>query len=318
MSGWLRVPTMVWLIVGLLAAAAASAQNYPTKPIRIVTSTPGGGNDATARLIAQGIAEPIGQPVIVENRSGVQAPEIVAKAPADGYTLLVLGDSVWSGTLVRPASYDPITDLAPVTQVSREVYVLAVHPSVPVKTVKELIALAKSRPGDLNFGTATIGGASHFASELFKSMARIDIVRVSYKGSGQLMTAILSGEVQILFSQAPVILPLTKPGKLRALAVSSAEPSALAPGLPPVAATVPGYSSSGSTAVFAPAKTPAPVIARLNQEIVRYLNRSEVKERFLASGGEVVASPPDQLGALVKLDMAKNGKLVKELGIKAD
>jgi tripartite-type tricarboxylate transporter receptor subunit TctC len=308
------------LSVGLMApgAGVVSGQDYPNKPIRIVTGLAGGGGDSVARIIAQGISGPLGQSVIVDNRTTIQASEAASKAPPDGYTLLVIGSSVWIFPLLQKAPYE-VSDFSPISLISREINVVSVHPSVPVKSIKELIALAKARPGALNYGAGVIGGPQHLAAELFKSMAGVDIVRISYKGNAQSITGLISGEVQLMITDVGLLAPHVKMGRLRALAVTSLEPSALAPGLPTVAASgLPGYEAVGMTVMMAPANTPSAIINRLNQEIVRFLNRSDVKERFLNDGEEVVANSPEQFAAIIKSDMARISKVIKDAGIKVN
>jgi tripartite-type tricarboxylate transporter receptor subunit TctC len=220
--------------------------------------------------------------------------------------------------LLQKAPYN-VNDLTPISLISREANVLTVHPSVPVKSVQELVALAKAKPGQLNYGAGVVGGPQHLASELFKSLAGIDIVRVSYKGTAPALAAQIAGEVQMSFADAGAVMPHVKGGKLRALAVSSPEPSALAPGLPTVAASgVPGYEIVGMTVIMAPAKTPANIITRLNQEVVRVLNQAEVKDRFLKGGSEVVATSAEQLAAIMKADIGRMSKVIKDAGIKVE
>ena len=305
----------------VLATGVVSSQDYPSKPIRIITAGAGGGVDFTARLIAQSISGPIGQQVIVENRTGILASEAVSKAPPDGYTLLVNGSSHWVRFLLAKMPYDPVKDFAPISLVSRDIYVLAVHPSLPVKSTKELIALAKARPGALNYAAGTPGGGTHLAGELFKSMAGVNIVAVAYKGPAQSLIALAAGEVQVGFVTAASgpLVPHLKSGRLRPLAVTSAEPSALAPGLPTIAASgVPGYESVGISGIWAPAKTPATIINRLHQEIVRALTLPEVKERLLNADVEAVGSSPEQFAAMIKSDMVNMAKVIKDAGLKLE
>ena len=296
----------------VLGTGLVFSQNYPTRPIHLVTPEVGGGADLVARLIAQGIGGPLGQPVVVDNRpSGVIPGDTVAKAPPDGYTLLVTGSNHWLTPLMQAnVPYDAVKDFAPITLVIRGPNVLVVHRSLPVKSVKELIALAKARPGVLNYGSSAVGTPSHLGAEMLKSMAGIDILRVSYRGTGPLINALITGEVQLMVSSAPAVMPHVKSGRLRALAVTSAEPSALAPGLPSVAATVPGYDAVSIIALFAPAKTPEPIINRLNQEVVRVIDRADVKERLFNAGGEVVGGSPTQLGSALKFDLLMWGKVM--------
>ncbi len=296
------------------------AQNYPNKPVRIVTAAAGGSNDFISRLVAQGISVPLGQPVIVDNRAGgIVAGDLVSKAPPDGYTLLQQSNSVWIGPLLQKVPYDPVADLAPVVAVAKAPNILAVHPSVAASSVKELIALAKAKPGELNFASGGTGGGSHLSGELFKYLAGVNIVRVAYKGGSAATIDLLAGRVQMLFDDAPTLMPNIKAGKLRALAVTSSEPSALAPGLPTMAAAgLPGYAFESTQGVWAPAKTPSAVIRRLNQEMVRLVNQPDVKEKLFNNGLEPVGNSPEQFGALVKSDMANMSKVIQAAGIRAD
>jgi tripartite-type tricarboxylate transporter receptor subunit TctC len=311
-----------WLgfaVVAVLAAGIASGQSYPTKPIRIVTTAPGSGNDLVARLVGPQLSARWEQPVIVDNR-GFIAAEIVARASPDAYTLLAYGSPFWISPLIRSHSpYDPVRDFSPITLTVNTPNILVVHPALPAKSVRELIALAKSRPGELNYGSASTGSTSHLAAELLKSMAGISIVRIPYKGTGLALNALLAGEFQLMFPNAGAVAPHAKAGRLRALAVTSAEPSALAPGLPTMAASgLPGYESSSPFGMFAPAKTPAALIERLHQEFVRALNRSDVKERLFNAGVEVVGGSPAQLAATMKSEMARWGKLIREARIREE
>jgi tripartite-type tricarboxylate transporter receptor subunit TctC len=303
----------------LSAGGVSGQQNFPNKPIRIITSLPGGAGDFTARLIAQGISGTLGQPVIVDNRSSNITGETAMKALPDGHTLLLDGNSLWFTSLMQKTPYDVLRDFSPITLVLSSPTILVVHPSAAANSVKELIALAKAKPGALNYGSAGYASAPHFAMELFKSMTGVNIVRVAYKGPAFVITALLGGEVQLTFIDAASATPHMKSGKLRALGVTSAEPSALAPGLPTVAASgLPGYSAIGLSVIFVPAKTPGAIVNRLNQEIVRFLTRPDVKERFLGNGEEIIASSPEQAAAAVKSDMSKMGKVIKDAGIKVN
>jgi tripartite-type tricarboxylate transporter receptor subunit TctC len=315
------MPTRTIAVLMMLAGAGcAGAQDYPNKPIRLVTAAPGGGADFMARQLAQGIAGPLGQPVIVENRgSGIIQGDFLAKSPPDGYGFTVTGSSFWVGPLLQKYPYNVLTDFTPISLLVREVSIVAVHPSLPVKTIKELIALAKARPGELNYGSSTPGGPGFLGAELFKSLAGVNIVHVPYKGIAPAMTALLSGEVQMQITDPALVLPHAKSGRLKALAVTSAEPSALVPHLPTVAASgLPGYEAVGGIGSFAPGKTPAAIITRLNQEIVRVLTRAEVKERFLNIQTEVVASTPEQFAATLKSEIAKWSKVIKDAGIRVE
>lgn len=303
----------------LFAVGLVSGQNYPTRPIRVITAGVGGGNDVSARLVAQGLSASIGQQVIVENRaSGIITAEAVAKAAPDGYTVLVYGSTIWTTPLLQSTPYDPVRDFAPITMVASSPHVIVVHPSLPVKTVKELIALAKAKPGQLNDASLGTGTSTHLGAELFKSMAGVNIVRIPYKAAASQIGDLLGGQVQLTFSTTGAAMPLVKVGRLRALAVTSSKPSAMTPGLPTVAVTVPGFESGAIYVMFAPAKTPAAIINRLNQETVRFLNQPEVKEKFFNGAMDVVASTPDELETKMKTEMSRLGKLIKDQGIRAE
>jgi tripartite-type tricarboxylate transporter receptor subunit TctC len=300
------------------SAAAASAQQFPVKPVRIVTTVPGGSLDLAARVISPKLSERLGQQVIVDNRGGVISMELVAKAPPDGYTLLIASGSLWTSQFLRDDTpWDALRDYAPVTLLVTSPNVLVVHPSLPVRSVKDLIALAKARNGQLNYSSGQSGSSSHIAGELFKSMAGVDIVRVAYKGQGPAMIALVTGETQVSFPNAGSATPFMKSGKIRAIAVTTAQPSALAPGLPTVTASgLPGYESKATVAIFAPAKTPAPILAQLNSEVVRTLSDPEVKQRLFESGAEAVPGTPAELAAEMKSEMAMMAVLTKSLSMK--
>ena len=257
--------------------------------------------------------------MIVENRTALLANEIVSRATPDGYTLVVGGSSFMIGHLLAKTNYDPVRDFSPVTLVSTSPNILVVHSGVPAKSVKELIALARAKPGVLNYGAGATGGTQHLAAELFKHLAGADIVAIHYKGAGPAVNALIAGEVQMMISNAASLATHVQSGRLRALAVGSAQPSLLVPGLPTVAAAgLPGYESVGIDALLAPAKTPAAVIARLNQEIVRAIGRSEVKQRFLDAGAEVVGSSPEELARKLKSEIEVWGKVIKDAGIRPE
>lgn len=312
---------MLPLATMVLGAGSASGQAYPSRPIRMVTSGIGGGTDFAARLVAQGITTGLGQQIIIDNRqAGAIQGEIVAKALPDGYTLLFAGSDFWTFPLLQKVRYDPVRDFAPISIATSSPNILVVHPSLPAKSISELIALAKSKPGALNYGSSVTGTSTHFAAELFKSTAGVDIVRIGYKSGGLALNAVVAGEVQMYFAVAgSALTPLIQAGRLRALAVTSAQPSALAPGLPTVAASgLPGYEISAIQSVFAPAKTPPAIINRLNQEIVQFLLKPETKERLLNAAVEVIGSTPQQLADTVKSSMSRLGNVIKDAGIRAD
>jgi tripartite-type tricarboxylate transporter receptor subunit TctC len=252
---------VAWIFLAgiiVVGTETASAQNYPNKPIRLVTAEAGGGADFLARLIAQGLAAGFGQQVIVDNRgaaSGVVAADTVAKAPPDGYTLLAIGSVLWLTPFLQDSvGYDPVKDFAPVSITARSVNILVVHPSIAATSVKELLAFARSKPGQLNCASGATGSSNHLAAELFRSMSGVDFVRIPYKGSGPALNDLLGGQVQMMFPTSAAGLPHVKSGRLRALAVTSLKPSTLAPGLPTVAESgVPGYESVVMYALLAPA-----------------------------------------------------------------
>ena len=297
------------------------AADFPSRPLRIVTAAAGGTSDTTARLIARSLTRTLGQQVLVDNRggNGVIPGQAVAQAAPDGHTLLFYGSTVWLlPMLVDNVPFDPERDFAPVALLTRSPMVLVVHPSLPVKSVKDLIALAKARPGELNYGSAGIGGTNHLAPELFKVMAGVDIVNILYKGVAPALSDLMGGRLHLMFPAAASAMPHVRGGKLRGLAVSTAQPTALAPDLPTVAAAgVPGFEAVYLTAMQAPARTPAPVIALLNQEVVRALNEDELKEKFFGMGSETVGSSPEALADTMKAEVAKWGKLIERLGIRS-
>jgi len=314
-------------ITGLLAlgmvAGAAPGQNYPTKPIRLVTAESGGGNDLTARLIVQGLGGSLGQPMIVDNRGGaggIIAADIVAKAQPDGYTLLLYANNIWIIPLLNSsAPFDVVRDFAPITWAAKSPNILVVNPALPVKSVSELIAYAKARPGELNYGSGGTGSSTHLSVELLKSMTGINVVRVPFKGNGPAVNALFAGEVHMMIATAGSVAPHLKSNRLRALAVTSPQPSPLAPGLPAMAASgLPGYESMQIYGVFAPSKVPAPIVKRLNEEMVRVLGRADIKEKFLASGVEPVGGSPQQLASTVKSEIVRIGKVIKDAGIRGE
>src|SRR5262245_4257201 len=295
----------------LLCALPASAQDYPTRPVRLVTAEVGGGHDLTARLIAQGLTAQLGQQFIVENRAGAAiAGPYVAKATPDGHTLLIYGGSLWLMPFMRShVAYDVLRDFAPIGLEVNSPILLVVNPSLPVKSVKELIALAREKPGAILYSTGQTGASTHLASELLKSMARIDMLRVPYKGNGPAMSALIAGEVQVMFPTAGTAATHLKSGRIRPLAITSAKPSPLFPDLPtvPAAAGLPGFAFDSFIGAFAPAKVPPAIIDRLSREMAAAVNRPEVKQRFAAAGIETIGSSPQMLTDTMKSEMARLG-----------
>ena len=303
------------------ALRAAEPDRYPIRPVRIVTSEIGGGLDFVARLVSQGLTASWGQQVIVDNRpSGVFTGSIVSKASPDGYTLLLNGSSFWLLPFLQSnVPYDPVRDFAPITLATSSPLMLVVHPGLPAKSVKELIALARARPGELNYSSSSPGTPQHLAAELFKSMAGVNIVRIPYKGAGPAVVALVAGEVQMTFSSAGAAAPHIKSGRLRALAVASAQPSALAPGLPTVAsAGLAGFEAGSLWGFFAPARTAPSLVSRLQRDIVLVLNRPDVKEKLFNATTEVVGSSPERFAAVIKADMQRGSQVIKAAGIRAD
>lgn len=316
------IPTAMAIVLGSVAAGAAAqtpapAANYPSGLVRIITAAAGGGSDFATRLIAGPLSVALGQQVIVENR-GLLASDVAAKAPADGHTLLVSGQTLWLLRFMRDSVASDVADFAPVATLTETSNILVLHPAVPAKTVKALIDLARARPGDINYATSGNGNSVHIAGELFRSMAGIKVLRVNYKAASQALTELISGQTQYMFGVPGSVMPHIKAGRLRALAISGAKASPLMPGLPPVAQTLPGYEVSSRLALFAPAGTPPAIISRLNREIVRVLNRPEVKSKFNESQIETVGDTPEALAAIVRSEVAVASKIIREAGIRAE
>jgi tripartite-type tricarboxylate transporter receptor subunit TctC len=309
------------LLIGALAANSAHAQQYPTKPIRVlVAQAAGGPTDVVTRIYAAKMSELLGQQMVVDNRPGAGgsvAGEIVARAPADGYTLC----SAANGTIaIAPnflkLSYSVTNDLAPVALIGNSPLALMVHPALPVASVKELIALAKARPRTINFGSSGLAGTGHLAGELFKLMAGIEITHVPYKGAAPALTGVAAGEVQMLISGLSSGLPFITSKRVRAIAVTSAKRLSSLPDLPAIAETVPGYEAGSWYAVLAPARTPRPIIERLNRESVRTINDPEIRPKLIAAELELEALTPEQLGTKIRTETERWGKVVKATGVK--
>ena len=324
-------PAMVAALLGAttvlttaLTAAPATAQAWPSKAIRIVVSaTPGGGVDTSSRIVGQGMTERWGQPVLIENRpggGGAVAGDIVARSAPDGYTLktISIGHSVLPSTH-RNLSYDPERDLVPVSVMVNGPNVLVVHPSLPVKSVKELIALAKARPGELNYSAGTTAATPHLAMELFKYQSKLNFVRVNYRGTQPAVNALMAGEVQVMFTGAGSVLPMVKAGRLRAIAVTTAERSPLVPGLPTVAESgLPGYEFTSVVGVFVPAKTPPAIVNLLSREISAILKRPEVVDPLFESGTAALGSTPEAFDTRVRADIDRWRRIIKDTGIQIE
>lgn len=307
-----------------LDITVANAQQFPVRPIRfIVPFAPGGGTDVLARLLAPRLTESLGQPVVVDNRGGaggVIGADIASKAPADGYTI-VLGSPgpLTINPNLQKLPYDPQRDFAPIVLATISPFTMVVHPSLPVGSVKEFIALAKAKPGSLNFGTSGNGAVNHFSAEQFKSLAGVDLVHIPYKGSGPATLDLVAGRLHVMFENLPTVLPHVKSGKLKMLAVGTKTRSALVPEYPTVAeAGVPGYESSTAFGVLAPAKTPAAIITRLNQESSKAVQLPDSRDKLSGLGLEPVGGTPQQYAAHLREEMAKYGRIVKSAGIRID
>jgi tripartite-type tricarboxylate transporter receptor subunit TctC len=311
-------------MLGIITYAQAGEGAWPAKPVRIVVGfPPGGATDVVARTIAPRLGEALGQSVVVDNRAGAASnigAEHAARSAKDGYTLFMgtVSTSI-NPTLYRKLAYDPLTDFAPITQVTSTPFLFVVHPSLPVKSVKEFIALAKTRPGELNFASAGSGSGAHLFVEMFGSMAGVKLMHVPYKGAAPATTATLSGETIFMFDNIVTTLPHVRAGRLRALGVTTAARSSAAPDIVTIAeAGVPGYDANAWFGLFAPTGTPPGVIDRLNAEVVKIVKMPDIRERFLSLGAEPVGSTPGEFGAFFRSEVAKWGKVVKQSGAQVD
>jgi tripartite-type tricarboxylate transporter receptor subunit TctC len=318
----------VWILAalagGLVAPGSAPAQSYPSKPVRMIFGfTAGGGGDVSARLIAQKMAESLGQPVVVENRPGAGgaiADELVARSPADGHTLLYAAGSFATLPVLRASlPYHPERDFAPVSLAVITAFVLTVHPSVPVLDAKALIALARSQPGRLTFSSPGVGSSAHLAGELFNMMSSAKMLHVPYKGAPEAATAVAAGEIDLGFPSVTSALPLLNAGKLRPIAVSSAKRAALLPAVPTLDESgLSGYQRAGWNGVLAPAGVNKDIIARLNALIVKIVNSAEIRDALGKHGYEPQANTPAEFAAFIRNELAQNAKLVKFAGLKVD
>jgi len=312
------------LLLTLAACAAIAQSSFPSKPIRIIVGTPpGGANDTVARILASRM-DGLGQTVIVENRPGAAqmiAAEMVAKAPADGTMLLIASQTILAVVPIinKVTSFDPLKDFAAVALVGSTPLVLVVNPAVPANSVKELIAIGKARPGELNFGSGGVGTTPHMAGELFAMMSGIKMTNISYKGEQPALTDMLGGQLPMMFSNVAAAMQHVKSGKLRGLAVTSAARIDAAPGLPTVAeAGLPGYETETWLGLIAPSATPRDIVARINAEVLRVMALPDVRDKLLAQGLTLSRSTPDQFAAHIRSEHAKWSKLIKEAGIKAE
>jgi tripartite-type tricarboxylate transporter receptor subunit TctC len=315
---------LVGVVVGAVAATAwAQTATYPSKPVRVVVAlAAGGGVDTSARVVGQKLAEAWGQQVLIENRPGAGgtiAAEAVSRAAPDGYTLLMhsIGHTIAAGLYRLP--YDAVRDFAPITLVVQAPNVLAVHPSLPVRSTKELIALAKTRPDDLPFSSSGNGSPTHLTLSLFQSMAGIRLVHVPYKGTGPGITDLIGGRVSLTSASVVSIMPHAAAGRLRALAMVGSRRCVAAPELPTVAESgLPGFAVDTWYGLFAPAGTPRDIVARIQEDVAKVVAQVETRDRMVAQGLEPVANPPDQFAAYVRAETARWSKVIREAGIKAD
>ena len=311
-------------IASLAPAAFAADANYPNKSIRIIVPFPPGGiADVMSRVFGQKFTDVWNQPVVVENRTGAGGnigAEVVAKSPPDGYTLVMgtIGTHAVNVSLFSKLPYDPVKDFAPVALVVEADGLLVLHPSVPVKTVKDLIALARARPGQLVYASAGNGTAGHLSGELFKTMSKTDLVHIPYKGNVPALTDVVGGQTSMLFATMPTAMPLARAGRLHALAVTGAQRNPAAPEVPAIAETLPGFEVTNWIGIFAPAGTSPEIVAKLNAEIMRIMKLPEVQARLVTEGAKSRVNTPAEFGTFQKTEMAKWGKLIREARIAVD
>lgn len=309
---------------GLMRTAVQAASTYPSRPIRfIVGFAPGGATDIIARSVGQKLSASLGQQVVIDNRpsgGGIMAAGMIAKAPPDGYTILMASISALATAVSVNSNlpYDPTRDFAPVTLAAVTPYLVTVQTSFAANSLKEFIALAKAKPGQLNFGSSGAGGGAHLAIELFRSMAGLNMVHVPYKGAAPALTDLIGGHIQLTFSQPPVAWPYLKSGRVKALAITSARRSPALPDVPAIAETLPGYEATSWQGVVAPAGTPRAIVLKLHSQITRALRSPEVAERLAAEGSEAGGNTPEEFAAFIRREIAKWSKVVKEAGIKVD
>ncbi|HEY6864388.1 MAG TPA: tripartite tricarboxylate transporter substrate binding protein [Burkholderiales bacterium] len=313
------------LVLALASAGALAQGAFPQKPVRFVVGfTPGGPSDILARALGQKLADTWRSQVVVENRPGAGgnvAAEAVARAPADGYTWLLGNNSILATnrSLYRSLAYDPEKDFAPVALVAIQPNILVVNPQLPVRSVRELIALAKSKPGQLNYASSGSGAAAHLAAELFKAMTGVDMVHVPYKGAQPALTDVIAGQAQLMFATSASVIPYIRAGRLRALAVTTARRSPSVPDLPTVAeAGVPGFEAITWHGVVVPAATPAALVERLNRDIVAALGERDLRERLESLGAEVASGTPSDFAQYIAAEIPKWSKVVKDSGARAD
>lgn len=302
------------------AAAQRKADNYPTKPIRlIVPFAPGGGTDIVARVLAQKLTEALGESVVVDNRAGgggTIGVETVVRASPDGYTLAMVSGSYATNAALFKLPYDPVNDITPISLIGETGFMVALNPSVPAKSIPELIALAKAKPNSLNFGSTGTGGITHLATELFEIMAGVKMTHVPYKGTGPALIDLLGGQIQLIFGSLPSLVPQSKTGKVRGIAVTTAKRVAAVPDMPTVGESVPGYEAILWYACWGPKGLPKEIVTRWNREIAKAINTREMKERMAGEGLEPAGGPPEQFRDVLRRDVPKWIKVVKEANVK--
>jgi len=321
---FIRVFIVFIAFIANVSAVSAQSQPYPNKPIKIISPFATGGIDDTfSRVVGQGLSESLGQPVVVENKTGGGGnigADFVAKAPADGYTLVMgnIGSHAVNPYLMKNMPYDPLKDFEPVAYVLDAEGLLVVNPTIPVKNVNELIAYVKARPGQVSYGSGGMGTTSHLAGELFKSLAKVDMTHIPYKGNAPAITDLIGGQTQVMFATMPTVLPYVKTDKLKALAVIGSSRASSLPDVPTVAETLPGFDVSNWIGIFAPAGTPKPIINKLNAEIIKIMQQPAVQKRLETEGAKFKPMTPEAFGAFQKNEALKWAKTIKDSGIKPE
>jgi tripartite-type tricarboxylate transporter receptor subunit TctC len=321
---FIRVFIVFIASIANVSAVSAQSQPYPNKPIKIISPFATGGiADTFSRVVGQGLSESLGQPVVVENKTGGGGnigADFVAKAPADGYTLVMgnIGSHAVNPYLMKNMPYDPLKDFEPVAYVLDAEGLLVVNPTIPVKNVTELIAYVKARPGQVSYGSGGMGTTSHLAGELFKSLAKVDMTHIPYKGNAPAITDLIGGQTQVMFATMPTVLPYVKTDKLKALAVIGSSRASSLPDLPTVAETLPGFDVSNWIGIFAPAGTPKPIINKLNAEIIKIMQQPAVQKRLETEGAKFKPMTPEAFGAFQKNEALKWAKTIKDSGIKPE
>ena len=321
---FIRVFIVFIAFIANVSAVSAQSQPYPNKPIKIISPFATGGiADTFSRVVGQGLSESLGQPVVVENKTGGGGnigADFVAKAPADGYTLVMgnIGSHAVNPYLMKNMPYDPLKDFEPVAYVLDAEGLLVVNPTIPVKNVNELIAYVKARPGQVSYGSGGMGTTSHLAGELFKSLAKVDMTHIPYKGYAPAITDLIGGQTQVMFATMPTVLPYVKTDKLKALAVIGSSRASSLPDVPTVAETLPGFDVSNWIGIFAPAGTPKPIINKLNAEIIKIMQQPAVQKRLETEGAKFKPMTPEAFGAFQKNEALKWAKTIKDSGIKPE